>query len=452
MDEAELTRLVEGPFKLPLDRAAFADALRKGHGRAMMHVREHGAAGLDDFIVDACVHDPTYDTQCEPERWPWMMEVVDAANLWDLAAPEVVKAIDSSTERDEPDVFHLCNLAAELAKRGNRDAMRAIYGAFERSWRWDDPVGATQIIKLNGRDGLLHVARRLGQLAQADQSDDLELAPLWILEMEFESNGEAERILEEAANTDRDIRAYLDWLLASGQGGSQVATPISREARKERLQSITATEIIESMRAGNPVLWGGPLMAWAKHASDAALQQIADAVFAETDEKRVRQYLWAFRFRGLPSLPPEFLDYADHEDEFLRNATLMALSNTRHPLVRAFSMRRMAREDRSFRDLSLLCRNYERDDHVMIEAMLEVAGDVHDAHDLVFSLIRIFEENPVGEALPLLVFAYEHSPCMHCRKDTVEILLQLGASPDWLLDECRFDANEAIRELISGSD
>ncbi len=451
MEKVDLTRLVDGPFELPLDRAAFAEALRKGLGRALMHVRARGAAGVDALVIDACVDDKTLDSQSEPERWPWMTEIVDAAGMWALTAPAIINMVESLTELNERDQDHVCNIAAVLAKRGFSDAMRALYMAFDRSWRWDDPIAATQAIKLNARDGLLHVARRLGQLAQADQSDDLELAPLWILALEFESKGDAERILEEAASSDRDIRAYLAWWRATQRRNSQDAMPQSAETRDGLLRSITATEIIERMRTGNPVLWGGPLMAWAKIASDAALQQIADAIFAETDEKRLRQYLWAFRHRGLPSLTPEFLAYADHENEFLRNATLIALSNTRHPLVREFAMRRMAREDKSFRDLSLLCRNHERDDHVMIEAMLEVAGDVHDAHDLVYSLIRIFKENPVGEAQPSLVFAYEHSPCMNCRKKVVGLLLGQGLAPAWLAEECRFDANEEIRELVLGS-
>ena len=47
-----------------------------------------------------------------------------------------------------------------------------------------------------------------------------------------------------------------------------------------------------------------------------------------------------------------------------------------------------------------------------------------------------------------MCFAYEESPCSACRKRTVALLIDLEILPDTLLDECHFDSNEEIRELV----
>ena len=70
-----------GPFSLPLDREQFRAASKKGHGRALMHVSRYGASGVEDVIVDACVHDKTFDPQCEWGRAEWMLRIVGAAGM-----------------------------------------------------------------------------------------------------------------------------------------------------------------------------------------------------------------------------------------------------------------------------------------------------------------------------------------------------------------------------------
>lgn len=52
----------------PLTQDQFRDSLHKGLGRAVIHVREFGAAGLADEIARACTTSLVYDPQCEGTR------------------------------------------------------------------------------------------------------------------------------------------------------------------------------------------------------------------------------------------------------------------------------------------------------------------------------------------------------------------------------------------------
>ena len=55
----------------------FRNALAKGQGRAVRHVRESSAEAVRDALLDACVRCKTYDTQCEGFRADWLYQMIE---------------------------------------------------------------------------------------------------------------------------------------------------------------------------------------------------------------------------------------------------------------------------------------------------------------------------------------------------------------------------------------
>jgi len=45
------------------------------------------------------------------------------------------------------------------------------------------------------------------------------------------------------------------------------------------------------------------------------------------------------------------------------------------------------------------------------------------------------------EAREPMLLAYEHSPCSICRSDAVEVLISINSLPNWMREECKYDAN-----------
>jgi hypothetical protein len=62
------------PRTMSMARDTFAGALRKGQGRALMHVRHHGLNDVADLVLAACLEDQSYDPQCEGGRAAWMIQ------------------------------------------------------------------------------------------------------------------------------------------------------------------------------------------------------------------------------------------------------------------------------------------------------------------------------------------------------------------------------------------
>jgi hypothetical protein len=51
--------------------------LELGLGRAILHLKEHGATQYRDIILHACLHSSLYDAQVEDNRVPYLLEAIN---------------------------------------------------------------------------------------------------------------------------------------------------------------------------------------------------------------------------------------------------------------------------------------------------------------------------------------------------------------------------------------
>src|SRR5262249_17310627 len=110
---------------------------------------------------------------------------------------------------DSWDGYQLLYFAVNFALQGDEEARRALYDKFDRQEFREPFMGASQIIDLDGFDGMLHVAEVLGAriLSEPDfrENDDL----LWEL---YEEHGKDVVMakLKAAAESNENVRAYFD--------------------------------------------------------------------------------------------------------------------------------------------------------------------------------------------------------------------------------------------------
>src|SRR5262249_3227072 len=148
-----------------MTRNEFVDALQKGQGRAVLQIKEHGVGHYEEELLNACLHNLVYDTQCEPARDDWLLSMIDLAANEGWYRDHIVAALNRATEAR--DISQLMHLAVHFARRGCADAREAIYARFDKSARidqqqFDSSLGGKQIVELDGVAGLLHVAEITG--------------------------------------------------------------------------------------------------------------------------------------------------------------------------------------------------------------------------------------------------------------------------------------------------
>src|SRR5262249_15112054 len=140
--------------------------------------------------------------------------ILDEARLTEAALPCIINGLASTS--GVWDFDHLCTLAAGLARRGFAEARRGLYAAFDSQSVKEDWAGGSQIIRLDGADGLLHVARRLGAQLRSGTHGDVD-PYLMAVAGEVLGAGVPSQILEAAAASSLEIRSFLDATRRDGE-------------------------------------------------------------------------------------------------------------------------------------------------------------------------------------------------------------------------------------------
>ncbi len=211
-------------------------------------------------------------------------------------------------------------------------------------------------------------------------------------------------------------------------------------------------------------------------ASPSVVEEVAKALLAEKDIRHRTCLLrlfhpYCYAYQGKSYAAPRFpfgeealLPLLDDLDiNALKNgdgisteylyALLTVLGQLRHPRLKALGKDLRNEEYPLARyGVDLLLSQYTIEDRNEVIACLNEAPVSENGFDEFF---RIFHHMLSGavkgtEGLPLDVIPslWERIPTDNLRKDAVEVLLQYEMLPDDLREECRYDRNLGIRELI----
>jgi hypothetical protein len=419
----------------PLTPEQFRNAIQKGLGRALLHVREYGTAGVEEIIVDGCIHNLSYDAQTEGSRAEWMLTFIEAGSDRAFFHDRIIAAVEHSEDWDMSQLLDFLLLFAKQEDAGARDTLYEEFGRQRRRESW---VGGDQIIELDGISGMLHVAEVIGarMLGEPDYWEDDSL-----LKMAGESLGEDNviRALTERATTSANVQAYLQGVEETRQLRNKGS---SRPAPHTLATIITAIEQVKKS-------WVYMIARFGEMAGTAEIEELYSRLIAEERPEQLLGYLHAFRMRSVPRLHPRLLQLVESDDEAIRNATGSLLSNVQHPEVRALALHIVQSHDPELLGdaITMLSHNYESDDHVLILNAAQSQSDSDLLHHMGIAMLELVAQHQHSELNPVLLWVYENSPCSECRLRTVKLLIARNEAQRELLEECRWDCREETREL-----
>lgn len=436
-----------------MSAAEFSGYLAKGLGRAHLVLEQSADASLGDALLAACLTNPAFDKQVEGSRAAYLIELVRLADETDRLATSLTDLLNGSP--DDHDIEQRFELAGLLARDGVPGMREALYRGQEQvidRWFTERPPvlpssePGRQIIALDGVGGALFVFGQLGRVALADPEfwDGDEL----VREARNALDGdEADAKLAGARAADLRVDAYLlavERQVVSMRDGGQPPrgwwdAPWS-EARKAIEEQVRGTGQL------GYIAWK-----WGKKASDKQLALAAKALvdLPKGDLELLRPYLCVFKQRPFPLDPGSLISLIDDPREKVAWFALNALEKVQHPAVREAALRIAEHGPFRQRALDLLARNWEPGDERIAERLLRREDDPEAVHSVCHGLRDVIEAHASGELVPALLLGYEWTPCSLCREHFVTVLLRLDALPDALRAECRWDASEETRRLVS---
>lgn len=438
---------------LRLDRDTFAGALRKGHGRVLLHVLSYGLEDVADLVLTACLHTQSYDAQSEPSRADWLFRMFDASPQYGAFGAAILDRLESET--DTWDLLQLCELAREMAAHGDDDARRRLWRCVQSkaaSPAGDDWMGAEAWIALAGVDGWLDIARIYGRRRLADPED---LVPDHILPA-TDARRQCIMALQNHASREPEIAAYRDFLESrdalspSPRVWDKAAAEVALHERVRRDWSVE--RILDDARARR---WDSPHLysRFGRHATPEELEAIYARLMQEKDDAIRARLLWVFRRAPLRRLADVFIEWADGPNPELRSAAIAALAQVSDSRVHALAVSK-AREGKLINEdaeaLRLFLNNYTptADARLIARALTDLRTDDGSAHRLGWGVLDLFERHADAALAPALKWVYEHTPGSICRREAVKHLIALGELDGKMLRECQYDASADVRDAV----
>jgi hypothetical protein len=413
----------------------FRDALQKGLGRALLHVREHGTAGLEEIILDGCLHNYSTEPIFEGMRTEWLMEMIDRSPNKAFLQEQIITAAVTSTVYW--DTVQLSDFMLGFAEEGNSRARSALYESFDRQSFGDSWPGGPEIIKLDGIEGMLHIAEVVGARMR---DDDTYSEHDSMLHIACERYGEEEvlRALKDRAEKSAEVGTYMERIEQHKQ---------ESDARWSNRVESTLETTLAAIEAETPAK--GRLLTFAEKADPEVIEILFEKMLTEQRTPQLLRYLWLFERRAVPRLDQKLFNMATSEDKKIRRAALEVLSIIQHPDVRAFAIQILKDEDSTIlrRAIEVIANDYESDEITLIMAALDKLSEASEIHDVGFALLKLAKQHQHPELKHALLWMYENTPCSYCRLHTVELLIERNEASHDLLEECRWDSMEETREL-----
>jgi len=423
-----------------------------------MHARAHGLDGLEDLVLSACLDNQAYDAQCEDSRAAWMFEIIRNATAYPYFSASVIAALGNpATEHRDG---QLCDLAALMGRHGDTpvaEALRAFVWSAENIS--DGLAGSHAIVALDRVPAAIKVVQFLGEEVLKAPDDYVDC--LDYLADEKNLYWEIFAQLRRLAPEDAAIAAYL--VKEQQRIDEKQLEDSMSEAEKEARSDTYRAQSRDEHSADDIIAWAVAgknrrfhYKKFGRHARQSELDLILERLRVETDAQVCRRLLWVFELPRLEQIPSRIWELAHDASLELRTAAFAALSFINHPRLAELGRERLRDEKFSvgeYNAIELFALNYAPGD---AEIILAAIGQLHfrdddDLHAVGMSVHQVCYENELPELACLACWHYETNPCSLCRRDAVAFLMKINSLPAHIAEECSYDANADLQELVTNA-
>jgi len=434
-----------------LGRDEFASALRKGQGRALLHILHFGLDEVADLVLEACIHNQVYDQDIDDGRSDWLFSMFQDTVQFPEFRARILHAL--KIETDLNNLFQLLNLAGCLIDLGDMEAHHTLEEVVYRlaTDPKNDWLMVTRWLDVMGAEAMLQFSRIYGQRLLDNPKDEIDSGDFLYL---FEDHPTFEELLKKYSKEENSIRIFQEYL--EKQARIRLIKPENNETRKKRIHKLfrkknSPLSILEDARNKK---WDYPshYYSFGKHATIEELEYIYTNLLYETDDAVRTRLLWVFRRVKLPHLDKELFDWANGVNNDLRAASINALAQISDEQVHDLARMKTERQNLIGADndvFDLFLNNYDKNDALLINrSLVDIRPDAQDAYSLGYSLIKLAERYEDPNLASAIVWTYENTPSTFNRYRAVLWLDRYHKLSDAYRFECKYDAEDSVREFV----
>jgi len=469
-----------------LTREEFQEALKKGLGRAVQHVRCSPPEMVREDLLHACLNSLAYDQQLEGSRAPWLFFMLELTGDMDYYGPRIFERYFSLVQDRirNNDQLQLFCLICEFAENGSENAKAEVYRFFDRQFDEDYDgwfYGNHTIIAMDKISGLLYVLERFGRYIKEnlkDNKDDSFEDGLSYISCTIEcaeeqfGKSEVQTALKTEAKRNEFIKIFLEHMEAYRERDKTrelERQDKTKEQHQERMrEEYPLRNYVDSFLADDFARYKDDdqfiespyhfllrkerFTTAGRWAEEEDINYALDKILLTDDLLRKTILLRTFYYRPLPRVETQLLDLLDLDNDYLTWAVGRVLSETSHPLIREKALETLKSDPpkKNWLDGIIWAKNsFLCEDVKLLETLLltKTIPEHVDLETVGHCLRDIYEHFPGDHFKTIFLWLYEHGPCSFCRERVVKTLIDNHWDTPEILEECLDDCNSDIREL-----
>lgn len=411
----------------------FFNSLKRGTGEAVLLLKAYPNIDFSDYLIKGATINYAYDGQAESSRATYIFELIELTKQQDKIRQAVVQGLHKEKE-ETWNLTHLFDLAKQYVLAGDLAMKKEIYKRFlSPPIPHSDWVGISEILALDGWEGLLFIINKLGKDLLSDpdawQSDSL-------LESFQEKKPELNVLgkLEKKAQQNIYVKAYLEAvnqrniIWKRNKPKLPVYDNILDEIRNTRLLSFKRI----------------------KELTVKEIELLAKQLLQTKRKSQIQKLLWIFREHPFPLDIDFVLDLAQSNINYnyrIHEFAIDALQYFQSDKIRAFVLQKLQKTTIPSPFTNLLIKNYKDGDEILLSRIATKFKSEHIIENLASSYIEIYKNNLTPKCQVPLEILYNKMNCGLHRNELLKVLIHNKALNPTIEKEIKFDSYKPTRKL-----
>lgn len=435
----------------------FKRYMRQGLGRCVLSLRESdNIEKYKDIVLWGCLHNLSYDTQCEGTRAAYLYQLVSCFRDDAYFIAPTVDAFLKLPRQSGWTFAHFCELLRMFAENGSPEAKNALYEKYgillssltaKRHFRSYDYEReqfeqiSICLVLLDGNDAFFKIAEDMGTLfIKNPHYDCRDFAEFFSAsESSFGKKRFASLFKQGAKQSENIFRLYEN---------VQSLLPASSCTVHKTAQAPQTDDLIAEVSTIGKLSFVSRVR-FSRNAGEDETKRLALAVLEEEELSKKAGLLSAFQNEEFPIHHEELIAYSKSDHEQLRETAFTVLTNCRSAVVRRYALELLASGENPYYAIQMLIFNYTPEDKpALLSALYCLRVDESDRHGIYLHILDAFDRK-LRLPKECLLYIYETALCSCCREHAVRLL----AKHRWLtvdiIEECRCDSNCDIAGYVN---
>ncbi len=445
-----------------MNKKDFKVCMQQGRGRCHLVLQsEKDIAKYKDIVLWGCLHNLSYDTQCEGARATYVYDLTTYFGDEDYFLTPIIKAFASLSRRRAWLFDHFSAQLSLFAKNGNERAKEALARKYDQLFsvllnkrrfcnydfeRDNFERLCVALLPLRDTDNKFRIVCDLGRLFRENPHYDCDYFDWFCFSIENDLGKETlQEYLKCNSPQNEDLKSFYESYLQLEEINSNrklMRKPVEAPSVETILKDVSSTGKLSPYSR----------VSFSRCAEEEKRKSLAQEAIKEVDLDKKAELLSVFQHHNFPLPHDIIIEYANSSHERLHDVSLDVLTNCQSNVVRDYALSLMAEENLKAHALKMLLCNYTPEDK---QFLLDELGklkvtydDESDWHDIGFKILHLFDEE---RDLPkeFLLYIYNTTLCSCCRKSAIQTLDKRHWLTEDIIEECRFDSNKNIKEYIN---